>query len=65
MELLQKKWIRAIIGLLGGGLLIEIIHINTGNPNRPRENNSLLLLLFAVVIYLLLTYILKKTGKIK
>ncbi len=66
MITLQKLWVRILISLFAGGLISEIIHISTGDPNRPTsEYNSVLLLVCALVFYLVLTYILRKTGKIK
>lgn len=61
MNLLRKAWFRVIISLLGGGLVTEIIHISTGDPNRPRTPN--LSLLYAVVIFALLTFWIKKIDR--
>lgn len=59
MNYLKNTWIRVIISLLGGGLTAELIHISTGDPNRPMTTN--LSLLFAFVVYLILTSIVNKT----
>jgi len=63
--LLQKTYFRIIISLLGSGLIQEIIHINTGDPNRPQESNPLLFIFSTILIYFLFTYLLKKSGRIK
>jgi len=61
MKYLQKTWIRVIVSLFAGGIISEIIHISTGDPNRPRaESDSLVYLGAALVIYLILTSNLKK-----
>jgi hypothetical protein len=49
MEYLRKIWIRVIVSLVSGGLLMELFHITTGDPNRPREANFTLL--FAAIIF--------------
>ena len=54
MGYLRKTWIRIILSLVGGGLLMEIIHISTGDANREMKFNFSLL--FAGVIYALLSY---------
>ena len=55
MKFLEKTWIRVIVSLIGGGMVSEIIHISTGDPNRPMTTN--LSLLFALIIYVLMTLI--------
>lgn len=61
MNLLKKTWFRAIISLFAGGMTQEIIHVSTGNPNRPTTTN--LSLVYAVVIYFIITYIANKYKK--
>jgi hypothetical protein len=52
--------------LLAGGLIAEIIHISTGDPNRPTtEFGRFIPIVFAIIFYFLLTYILKQMGKIE
>ena len=66
MELIQKIWFRIVISLFGGGLVSEIIHISTGDPNRPVSDNSKIMpLVYAIIIYFIMTSLLKKNGKIK
>jgi hypothetical protein len=66
MKLLQKTWVRVIIGLFGGGFVAEIIHISTGNPNRPQSESSRIFPLFyGLIIYIIITSVLRKYGKIK
>jgi hypothetical protein len=55
MKYLEKTWVRVIISLIGGGMVTEIIHISTGDPNRPMTANFSLL--FAIIIYVLMTFI--------
>lgn len=57
MKYLRKTWIRVIVSLFGGGMVTEIIHISTGDPNRPSTTN--LSLLYGLIIYVILTYIVK------
>ena len=64
MKYLKTTWIRIIISLFIGGLIIELIHISTGDPNRPRtENSSLFLLVLAFIVYGILSLIVKKSNK--
>jgi len=53
MKYLEKTWIRVIISFVGGGMVMETLHISTGDPNRPMTTNFSLM--FAVIIYVLLT----------
>jgi hypothetical protein len=64
MKFLQKTWIRVIISLFGGGMISEIIHISTGDPNRPTNpgSNTFIVLSAAVIIYFLLTNLSKKQN---
>ncbi len=61
MHYLTNTWIRVIISLLGGGMLAELIHISTGDPNRPMTMN--LSWLYALVVYAMLTWLVKKSGR--
>jgi hypothetical protein len=58
MKLIQKLWFRVLVALLGGGILMELVHISTGDPNRPKSFNASLL--FGVVLFGILTYIANK-----
>lgn len=63
---LQKKWVRVLISILGGGIIAELFFISTGDPNRPKTGFSTVApLLFVIGFYFLLTHLLKKMGKIK
>ncbi len=53
MKYLRKVWIRILISFIGGGMLSEIIHISTGDPNRPHQNNFSWY--YAIAIFVLLT----------
>lgn len=62
---LQKKWVRILISIFGGFVLAELIFISTGDPNRTRnELNNVAPFFLAILFYVLLTYFLKKMGKI-
>lgn len=61
MNILNKLWARIIISLFGGGLTQEILHISTGDPNRPRGMN--LTLLYALIIFAVLSWIVKSKNK--
>ena len=58
MNLLRKVWFRIIISLIGGGFITELIHVSTGEPNRPMKSNYSLL--YGVIIFIVLTFIVKK-----
>ena len=53
MELLRKTWTKVIFSLIGGGMITELLHVLTGDPNRPTEFNPSLIL--AVILYFALT----------
>lgn len=61
MKLIQKLWFRVLISLLGGGLIMELIHISTGDPNRPMGFNASLI--FAVLLYGITTAFANKQKK--
>jgi preprotein translocase subunit SecY len=64
MKYLKKTWIRIIISLFAGSAITELIYIWTGDPNRPRgENSSIILLIFAFIVYGILTLMVKKSNK--
>ncbi|MNJ84342.1 hypothetical protein D3C87_17930 [compost metagenome] len=50
---MRKVWVRILISLFLGGVVSEGIHISTGDPNRPQENNFTIL--YAVIAYVILT----------
>lgn len=50
---MRKVWVRVIVSLFLGGAVSEGIHISTGDPNRPQENNFAIL--YAVIAYVILT----------
>jgi hypothetical protein len=54
MRFLNKTWVRVLVSLIAGGFTAEIIHITTGDPNRPKTTN--LTLLYAIIIFAILTY---------
>lgn len=55
MGFIQKTWVRVLASLFAGGLVSELIHISTGDPNRPRDNNTPLVLGAAIISYFVLT----------
>ena len=58
MKYLKKSWFRVLISLLVGGAITEFIHISTGEPNRAMTSNPTLI--WAVIVYLILTFIVKQ-----
>lgn len=60
MKYLRKTWIRVIVSLIGGGMATEIIHISTGDPNRPMTTNPSLF--FAVIIFVVLSFIVRNAD---
>ncbi|MBJ7882655.1 hypothetical protein [Gelidibacter salicanalis] len=58
MKILNRAWFRIIVSLFLGGVATEIIHISTGDPNRPQEINFTIL--FAGIFYLIITLFTKK-----
>jgi ABC-type multidrug transport system permease subunit len=65
MIALEKKWVRILISIFGSSLFIELIHISTGDPNREMKPNPLMFIFWALIIYGVMTYTLKKMGKIR
>jgi len=65
MRLLQKTWFRIVLSFLGSGVVTEAIHVSTGDPNRPMAKGSAMLgLFYPLIIYVILTALLRKSGKI-
>lgn len=61
MRLLSKTWVRVIVSLFIGGFFSEIIHISTGDPNRPRSGGeTFFMILSALIVYFLLSSVSKK-----
>lgn len=54
MKLLRKTWLRIIISLIGGGMTAELLHIYTGDSNRPMEFNPSLVV--AVILFIAITF---------
>lgn len=54
MKLLRKTWFKIIISLIGGGMTAELLHISTGDPNRPMEFNPSLVV--AVILFFAITF---------
>lgn len=50
MKYLEKIWVRAIVSLLAGGMVQEIVHISTGDPNRPETPGISLIFLITVFV---------------
>ena len=61
MDALRKTWVRIIISLFGGGMASELIHVLTGDPNRPMTTN--LSLLYALIIFFILSIVANRTKK--
>jgi hypothetical protein len=58
MSYLENNWVRIIVSLFGGGAISEIIHISTGDPNRPMTTNPSIL--YAILVYIVLSIIVKR-----
>lgn len=66
MEYLQKLWVRIIISLVAGGMATEVIFLSTGDPTRHRSvNDPNFTILYALIIFFVLTWAVKKFGKKK
>jgi hypothetical protein len=61
MSLIKRTWFLILISLFGGGFVTEVIHLSTGDPNRPRTTN--LTLLYALIIYGLFLLVIKNSDK--
>ena len=61
MKYLKSTGLRIILSLFAGGMVSEIIHISTGDPNRPQgSGGSFIVLGVAFIAYLVLTFIAQK-----
>ncbi|HZX57852.1 MAG TPA: hypothetical protein VFE54_03975, partial [Mucilaginibacter sp.] len=61
-----KLWVRILISLLAGGMTNEIVFLSTGSPYRHRSTNDPnFTLLYALIIFLVLTWVVNKFGKKK
>ncbi len=58
MRYLENKFIRVIACLFLGGAVSELIHISTGDPNRPETSNFTLL--YAIMFYIVFSIYLKR-----
>jgi hypothetical protein len=58
MKYLENKFIRIIVCLFLGGAVSELIHISTGDPNRPETTNFSIP--YAIVFYITFSIYLKK-----
>jgi len=54
MKYLRKIWLRIIISLIGGGMVMELLHITTGDANRPMGANFSLL--FGLIIFVAISF---------
>ena len=61
MKYLEKLWVRVLVSLFVGGMLTEIIHISTGDPNRPQTSNPSLF--YAALLFVVITIILRASKK--
>jgi hypothetical protein len=64
MKYLQNKAIRIALSIFGGGMASELIHISTGDPNRPTNptTNFIIIVGGAIIIYYVLTNLSKKKN---
>lgn len=61
MRLLRNFWFRLFISFIGGNIILEIIRMSSKDPNG--NMNIGFIFLFALLLYVLLTFIVKKTKK--
>jgi hypothetical protein len=61
MKLLGKTWFRAIISLFAGSLIMEFINLSSRDPNQPIP--FAMILLMGLVVYGILTFLVKKLNK--
>lgn len=64
MQYLKKTWIRILLSLFVGVLIMEIIAINSADPNfkhTPRPSSLGMLILAAVFYFILTAYVKRKT----
>lgn len=54
MKYLRKPWLRIIISLIGGGMVMELLHITAGDANRPTGANFSLL--FGLIIFVAISF---------
>jgi hypothetical protein len=59
MKYIKITWIRVVVSLLAGGIISELIHISTGDPNRPNSAAGIATIIAALIVYLLLTNLVK------
>ena len=59
---MKNNFIRIIVSLILGGAITELIHISTGDPNRPQEHNFSIF--FAIIFYVAFTINEKRKSKI-
>ncbi len=63
MNILRKTWVRIVLSLLAGGLVTELIHISSGDPNRASTTaDSYWVLIIAFVCYFILTSIFNRNN---
>jgi hypothetical protein len=66
MVFLKNIWARIVISLIAGGMTSELVFIYSGDPYRPRsKDDPNFTLLYALIVFLILSAIVKKFGKKK
>ncbi|MBL0357363.1 MAG: hypothetical protein IPP72_10980 [Chitinophagaceae bacterium] len=63
MKYLQITWVRFLISLLIASFSIEIFRMNSGTANQQSKSDGPILLILGVVIYFILTAIIKNQPK--
>ena len=65
MIYLQKTWVRIVVSLLTGGIVTEMVNINSADPNHTSSSDrgSFYTLILATIIYFILTAVVKKNEK--
>lgn len=65
MKYLQKKWVRFIVSLLIASIAMEIVQLNSGNPNVNEDSgkHSMLIVIFGIIIYFILSALISNPNK--
>jgi len=66
MKYLQVRWIRLLVSFLAASITIEMFKVGSGQPNaKPSDASFAFLIIFGLVIYFILSYLVKNKYTIK
>ncbi|CAN5521211.1 hypothetical protein BH11BAC3_BH11BAC3_13740 [soil metagenome] len=65
MKYLQKTWVRLLVSLLAVSITLELMKVNSGNPNQQDSNDatSFIILIGGLIVYSVLTALVKNQQK--